>query len=205
MKISMKNKLFLEKKNYLRLLCLAALIVCAGVSAFSQVTLNVKDKPIRQVLKTIEKTTDYKFFYNDDFAALNKLVTINVTNVSLDNALKAIFQGSGISWKKQSDKLIVLIPAKSEGQEGATSGSEQHKIFGIVVDANTGETLPGVNIFVAGKKIGVVSNLDGKFSIDLPSAYTLLEISYLGYVEQTITPGKQTNLKIALEPDVKRA
>ena len=204
MKISMKNKLFLGKWNYLRLLCLAALIVCAGATAFSQVTLNVKDKPIRQVLKTIEKTTDYKFFYNDDFAALNKLVTINVTNVSLDNALKTIFMGSGISWKKQSDKLIVLTPIKSEESEGTTSGSGQHKITGIVVDASTGETLPGVNIFIAGKKIGVISNLDGRFSIDLPSANTPLEFSYLGYVNQTITPGKQTNLKIALEADVKK-
>lgn len=203
MKITMKNKLFRREKTRFRLLMLLAAMLCSGVMAFSQVTLNVKDMPIRQILKTIEKSTEYKFFYNDDFSALNKQISVNVTNVTIDQALKVIFEGSGISWKRQSDTLIVLTPSKAVEQDVTTpAGTGQRKVSGTVVDAGTGETLPGVNIRVQGSSTGVISDFDGKFTVEVPSSASVLIFSYVGYTSQQVQANKQS-FKVALAPDVK--
>ncbi|MBP1639743.1 MAG: outer membrane protein SusC, starch binding [Bacteroidetes bacterium] len=204
MKITMKNNLLRSKKNCLRLLCLATLVFCVGTTAFSQVTLDVKDKPIRQILKMIEKSTEYKFFYNDDFSALNTKTSINVNNVPVDHALKIIFNGSGISWKKKSDNLIVLTPSKVIEKESAPATGGQKRISGTVIDANTGETLPGVNIVIEGLKTGVISDLDGKFSLEVPSSSSMLVFSFVGYENQRVAANKTNPLKVTLSPDIKK-
>jgi len=78
-----------------------------------------------------------------------------------------------------------------------------HKLSGVVVDSNTGETLPGVNVVAAGTHNGVISDVNGRFSITVSSS-TVLDFSYVGYTNKKINVGRQTQLKIALDPDVKK-
>lgn len=81
--------------------------------------------------------------------------------------------------------------------------SEQAKtIHGTVVD-EIGEPLIGVSILVKGTSIGTITNLDGQFTIDLPAGKKELEISYIGYKNQTIAVGNSAQLSIKLVPDTK--
>lgn len=203
MKITTKNKLSGLKYSLSGFKITAFLLFFLPVMAFAQVTVNLKDKPIRQILKTIEKNTDYRFFYNDDFNALNKVTSINVNNVSIDAAMKMLFDGSGIKWEKKDKNLIVLTPAKATEQESGSTKNTR-RITGVVTDDSNGDVLPGVNIMVEGSKTGVISDVDGNFAIDVPYAGSTLVFSYVGYINQKVVVNKSNPLKIALSPDIKK-
>jgi len=74
----------------------------------------------------------------------------------------------------------------------------QRTITGVVTDAENGEPLIGANVLVVGTSSGAVTDLDGSYSIDLPSDATQLEFSYTGYTSQTITVGASNTLDVAL-------
>lgn len=199
MKITMKYKTNLAKIQYLRFVWISVFSLCISISTFAQVTVKAKNVPIRQILKTIEKSTEYKFFYNDDFAALDKVTSLDVNNVSIDNALTTLFSTSGISWEKKDKNQIVLVPAKIQDMNAQPAEGQIHKITGAVTDASTGEPLLGVSIFVEGTKDGVITDINGKFTIDAPSSSSTLVFSYIGYITKKTTVGKQSSLKVALE------
>jgi len=53
-------------------------------------------------------------------------------------------------------------------------------VEGVVTDALTGETLPGVNVLIKGTMTGTVTNLDGYYTLDVPSAEAVLVYSFVG-------------------------
>ncbi len=80
-------------------------------------------------------------------------------------------------------------------------------VTGTVVDAETGETLIGVNVVLQGTSIGTSTNIDGQYTIRNvePGSYTL-EVSYISFQKQTITgvevnAGQATRLDLTLQPE----
>ena len=73
-------------------------------------------------------------------------------------------------------------------------------LIGTVTDASTGETLVGVNIVVKGTTQGAVTDLDGKYSIEVPNKSELV-VSYIGYKTQTIEVGDLGVLNIKMSGD----
>lgn len=74
------------------------------------------------------------------------------------------------------------------------------EISGKVTDANSGESLPGVNVLIMGTTTGTVTDLDGNYLIRVPSG-ARLRFSYIGYSTQEVTVGAQSQLDIALTLD----
>ena len=71
-------------------------------------------------------------------------------------------------------------------------------LVGTVTDASTGETLIGVNVIIKGTTQGTVTDLDGKFSIEV-TGKDEIEISYIGYKTQTIEVGDLGVLNVKME------
>ena len=71
-------------------------------------------------------------------------------------------------------------------------------LVGTVTDASTGETLIGVNVIIKGTTQGTVTDLDGKFSIEV-TGKDEIEISYIGYKTQTIEVGDLGGLNVKME------
>ncbi len=82
---------------------------------------------------------------------------------------------------------------------GFHQASAQQTINGTVVDA-AGVGIPGANVLVKGTTTGAVTDFDGNFSISASSG-DVLEISFLGYVTQSITVGNQTTIRVTLAED----
>lgn len=77
--------------------------------------------------------------------------------------------------------------------------AQQKTIKGIVVDA-TGEPLIGVNVSVKGTTIGIITDIDGKYTLEVPTNATLV-FSYIGYKTQEHSVGNQTTINITLQED----
>ena len=75
------------------------------------------------------------------------------------------------------------------------------QIHGVVIDAETGEPVPYINIYYEGKGVGAVADLDGKYSIKYYPGWTRLTFSMVGYETQVITiSAKTTELNVSMRP-----
>jgi len=65
-------------------------------------------------------------------------------------------------------------------------------LTGQVKDKTTGETLPGANILVVGTEKGTITDVNGKYSLELPAGLQLIQASYVGYaIQATVHRGER--------------
>jgi hypothetical protein len=79
--------------------------------------------------------------------------------------------------------------------------AQEKVITGTVIDATSGETLPGASIIITGTVSGTITDLDGKFTISA-SEGDKLSVSFVGYLSEEIEIGSQTIIDIQLKPDL---
>lgn len=73
-------------------------------------------------------------------------------------------------------------------------------VAGTVRDASTGKPLAGATIAVQNSSESTVSGASGNFTISVPSANSVLVVSFVGYVTQEISVGNKVNIDIELQP-----
>jgi TonB-linked SusC/RagA family outer membrane protein len=86
---------------------------------------------------------------------------------------------------------------------GALLYAQERSVSGKVTDATTGEGIPGVNVLIQGTTSGSVTDIDGKFQLQVPSGAVTLILSYVGFKTVTVPlSATQTTADVALESDV---
>lgn len=193
-----KLLLIMKLSTFFIFLCILSVSAREMSSQSAKVSLEVKGKPIADVLADIEEQTDYLFFYNKKDIDVEKTVSASFKNTSVSDVLAKIFSGTDVSYSLVKD-YIVLTQNKL-----VTNSIQQQKLMGTVTDASTGEAVIGANVIIEGTTIGVVTDVDGRFSIDVPGTGAVLVISYLGYVSERIVYTNQTNIQVSLVADIKR-
>lgn len=106
-------------------------------------------------------------------------------------------------FKKQSSFLqlsLVLLFSMLILQNNFLSAQSVSRVNGTVLDQK-GTPLIGVNVKVVGTSKGSITDIDGKFTIELGSTKANLTFTYLGYVSQTVTASSGSLLKIAMIED----
>ena len=180
----------------------ACLIGSAGIvqatNTYAQTTtisLNVENLTVGEILQQIEEKTDFSFFYNNRHVDLNRRVSVSMDETSIFNILDAIFTDTDVIYKVV-DKRIVLT-RKDESYPSIQQATK--KITGTILDDN-GTPVIGANVMVKGTTNGTITDMNGKFSLDVEEG-AVLQISYIGYANQEIIVGNQTNLSVALKED----
>ncbi len=75
-------------------------------------------------------------------------------------------------------------------------------VTGNVTDASTNEALPGVNVVIPGANLGVVTDIDGRFSINMPAGKNQLNFSFIGYTTETLDVQPGGYYEVKLVPDL---
>lgn len=75
----------------------------------------------------------------------------------------------------------------------------QRTVKGKITDASSGEALIGANVIAKGTTAGAVTDIDGMYSVNVPTGSSAIEVSYSGYETQTITLGTSNVVDIALK------
>lgn len=160
----------------------------------STVKLDLNNVEIKNVIKSIEKQTNYRFFYTEGLSDMEKIVSVRADNESIENVLSRVLASTRLGFKVNDNKTIVIAPKEALQQQG--------KINGIVVNKD-GEPLIGVSVMVKGTSTGTVTDLDGRFSLDVQNQDITLLFSYIGFISKEMKPGNKTTLDIILEEDTK--
>ncbi|MDN5200084.1 SusC/RagA family TonB-linked outer membrane protein [Fulvivirgaceae bacterium BMA10] len=77
-------------------------------------------------------------------------------------------------------------------------------VSGTVTSSEDQGGLPGVNVFIEGSSQGTVTDIDGKYSLQLPDGSKALLFSSIGYISQRIEIGNQRTINVALVPDLQQ-
>ena len=168
-------------------------------SQSARINLDVNSKPIVNILSEIEEQTDYLFFYNKKDIDVEKVVTASFKNTSVSEVLEKLFIGTEVKYSMVKDYIVLTQNFAIETE----SLKQQQKVQGRVTDGTTGESVIGANVIIEGTTLGVVTDMDGKFSLDIPSPNAVLVISYLGYNTERIVFNGQTSIDVKMIPDIK--
>tara|TARA_R110002020_G_scaffold264813_3_gene479532 strand:+ start:10852 stop:13884 length:3033 start_codon:yes stop_codon:yes gene_type:complete len=89
--------------------------------------------------------------------------------------------------------MLVLIAAQANAQSRTVTG---------IIKSPDGQTMPGVNVLVKGTTVGTASDIDGEFSLSVPSNESVLVFSFIGFVSKEVTVGNSNQLSVTLEEDL---
>ncbi len=164
----------------------------------AKISIELKDVSIENVLRSIENKSEFKFLYNSKEIDYKKLVSVDFKKTKINTILEHLFIDTNINFEVL-DKQIILILDYKKNQSSTENTVEQTTITGTVLD-EAGVSVPGANIVVKGTTKGSVTDFDGKFSI-LASTGDVLEVSYIGFLSQTVNLTGQSNITITLVED----
>lgn len=153
---------------------------------------------MREVLKTIEKSSQFVFFYLDDAVNLERKVSIDSKNKNIEEILSELFEGTSCTYRISDRQIFISgkAPASTEQQQN------KRKISGRVTDIK-GEPLIGVNVTVDGDANGSITNMDGLYEIFVTKKSVVLKFTYIGFKTSEIRTNASTNIyDVTLEEQV---
>jgi TonB-linked SusC/RagA family outer membrane protein len=201
-----KNSYFSLNRKKLQLLLIMKIIftiiilsinlswASSGYSQNDRLSVNIKQKSVREVFAKLEKASGYRFFYNDDFNYLDNLVSVDAEKKSLNQILDGIFKQTDFEYKILDNKLVV-VSIKEEFLQN------KEKITGRVTDQH-GEPLYGVTVSIKGTQKAVLTGTNGGFSIEVIDKKSTLVFSYIGFITQEHKLAGEGNVNIALIPSI---
>lgn len=172
----------------------------------TKVTINVANLTLDNALTKLEKSANVKFSYNSRLPQLTQKVSIDANQETLSSILNRILIPFNITYTEVSNQIVLQKNAATDSFADLDAGNSLFEILaagpiikGVVTDA-TGSPLPGATVLVKGTKIAVLTDFDGRFSIEVPSNSDKLVISYVGMESKEIGLGN-TNPTIVLSEE----
>ena len=181
---------------------LTALSLMLSLSAFAanadaqQVSVTVSNAKVKTVLNSISDQTGLSLAYSAQVVDLNRKVSLNFVNTEVSEVLNAMFGNTAIGYEIKDGKIYLF---KAAEKTTALANQQKKIITGTVVDPN-GEAVIGANVLVKGTTNGTITDMDGKFSLEVPEGAMLL-VSYIGYGDYETKVDNQSNLSITLKED----
>ena len=178
--------------------CIFASYASNASSQTTKVNITNERMTIGSFIKMVENETGYMFVYNKGEIDANKTISLQKGTNTVVDCLNRIFEGSGVSYVFEDDYIV--LTKRVQAQIDTVVQQSGKVIQGVITD-ETGLSVIGANVFVKGTTIGTVTDVEGKFSVEVPSDDAILVISYIGYMEQQIPVKKQKSWTIVLKED----
>jgi len=180
----------------LMLLFITSAFASETYSQSTSLTLKVNKVSLENFLNKIEEQSEFSFFYSG-IIDVEQTVSGEYRAKKITEILDDISGVLGLKYKI-IDKQVILFPADNN-EEGVVAQSQQLKtLTGIVIDVN-GEPIPGVNIYEKDNpQNGVITGIDGSYTIDISSKEGVVTFSFIGFVTQEIKVAGRSQINITL-------
>lgn len=162
-----------------------------GYSQNTRLSLNLSNVSIQSVLSTIEDRTEFFFMYEAHNVDVDQNVSISVEDRSVPEILNKLFAGTTIIYKI-NDRQIALST-----EYLASVGQQILKVSGRITDSS-GFPLPGVTVVVKGSTKGIISDVDGNYSLSDIPINAILSFSFIGMKNQEIPVDSKTTINVTM-------
>lgn len=163
-------------------------------------TFEFSNAPVRTILNYIEKESEFKFLYYGGVVDGNQKASIKVKEQNIEDVLEQLFREQPVGYEIKGRQIILkkeVLPTPTIVQQ-----KEKRQIIGLVKD-EIGDPVIGATVRVKGADVGVITDIDGLYSITVSSDKDVLSVSYIGYVTQEVVVGKRSNITFTLVENVR--
>lgn len=163
--------------RFVLFLCMFMMQVTAFAQNGVRITIQKKNVTVIEALKEVEKQSKFSVGYNDSQLKDKPAINLNLVKVELEKALSIILKGTGFTYEIKGSYIKIIPQSKA-------SSTSTKQITGRVVDEKN-EPLIGVNIQIEDTNIGVITDLDGRYTIKA-SLGSVISFTYIGYTSSFI-------------------
>lgn len=189
----MNKSTFLDRKAKLLTVLVAVFIFASIGKLNAQISITAKEPTLGQIIQSVKSQSSCQFFY-DSTLSTKKVNSVDMKNVPLESILQEVLKGSGVDYKIEENICYLSVKAAADN----VKSNSAHAISGVIVDPK-GAPLLGVAVTVVGTTVGVISNGDGKYTVNVPAGKTQLSFSYIGYDQQVVTIAKRTTINVTMQ------
>jgi len=171
-----------KHKNGILLCCIVWLLFISVMPSSAaqnlntmKVSLDLKEATVKEFFDAVKKQTNLNFIYNSELTKGLSRITIKSVNQPVRFVLDKVMQDTDCMY--EIDGNIVTVTYQQNGK--------LRKLTGIVLDdENLG--IPGVNIYIKNTKFHTITDMQGRYSIEIPTNECKVTFSYIGMKTQDI-------------------
>ncbi|HAZ04295.1 MAG TPA: TonB-dependent receptor [Prolixibacteraceae bacterium] len=166
----------------------------------SSVKLNLKieGSTIEAILAKIESETEFHFFYQSEDLKKGETFDIDVKNGTVFEILDLILPKANLSYQV-FDKYIAI--SSSENKVFVQNNAAKQQVIKGKVTDSSGQPLPGVTVVVKGTTNGIITDVDGHYSLPNVSSDAILMFSFVGMKTQEISVDRRATVNVIMEEE----
>jgi TonB-linked SusC/RagA family outer membrane protein len=184
-----KTLLIMKLTVFLILLSIMQVFAVESYSQNTKLSLEMEDVTVKDVLAEIEDMSEFYFLYSTKIIDVSREVDISAKNEKIAKILKKLFPNDDVDFVVKGRQIVLTSNELADSFRGVTA--QEKKITGKVTDTGGG-SLPGVSVVVKGTTIGVATDIDGNYSLNVPDNAVALIFSFIGMETQEIEIGSKT-------------
>lgn len=180
------------------------LVTCLHISAkghSQEVSLSVKNAPLKKVFKEISRQTGISILYSEELLRYSFPVSIDVKNAPFTQVLDECLKEQPFVYRLINNTIFLERKIIPPAPDIPPAPEVIFKISGTVKDAATGDPLVGVSVVLKNTPVGTTTDQKGAFTLTMPDGKTdgILVFSLVGYQSREISLNGQTTINVRLE------
>ncbi len=193
----------MKKPLLLHLLTLLFFSMVSVCPLMGQISVTIKEKPLKEALQILEKESGYSFFYSSTLPDTDAIVSLEADDQSIEWIMNRLLDGLRIDYAIKADKQITLSAKRAETPQEQPQRQEK-KITGKITDTE-GNPIIGANIILLGQgnNNGTTADYNGRYSLNVSGPDAEIMVSFLGYKTQNIRVGNRSVIDVVLEEEAK--
>ena len=186
-------------------LCIAVFLACGAFRSVhaqtEKLTLKRENASMLDIIFAVEKQSKMTFVYSMD--AVNKIgkITIDVKDVLIDSVMNICLRKTDYTYTFEKNVVVIKKKAAEEVKGSTAVTPKKRVITGTITDKQKGK-LPGVSVYVKGTTVGVVTDVNGVYKLELPATAKALLFSFVGMKTKEVELKDQTTINVVLEEEI---
>lgn len=197
LRLWLPNKLLLIVKLVI-IIFIASLMQVSAAGFAQRLTYSKKNATLEQVFQEIEKQTGFQVLYSNQKLNDAKKLTVDFNNSNLQDVMDFCLKNQPLTYK--IEQKTILIKDKTPGLQLKTLDILVVELSGRITDAKN-QPIAGVNVTVKGKRLGVISDTEGRYTIRVDENDVLL-FSMVGFKTQEFEVKGRQQLNVTLQEDI---
>lgn len=160
-----------------------------------KITINRSNTDIENILKDVKKQTGCSLFYNSQLLKGRK-ATVRMTDATVSAVLTEALGSAGLQYTITDNTIVISAPQVKND----TAGQGKRTVSGRITDTD-GAVLAGATVRVPGSQTGVITDSEGRFSINVPEGTHHLDITFIGMKSLSLPLSRKSQYNITMTED----